>query len=154
NIVFDHVSVSWEQDEGIANGSAGGIDNVTIWRSIVAEGIIHATGSDNCSGGGLSGGHGGALSGGHNSMFQSVLSPHHERNWLQSDGGDSGYVANNIFYMGYGQGILFSDAYGGPSLASAVGNYFRRDSEDLSYLSMGPLAITALQTDPASQIYL
>ena len=50
NVVFDHMSVSWAQDENI--GIQGPANDVTFWRTISSEGLFQVAGSSGCSGGG------------------------------------------------------------------------------------------------------
>ncbi len=56
NNVLDHVSISWAQDEGVVLVTTP--HDSTVWRSIVAEILIAAPGSSDCTGGGISTGNG------------------------------------------------------------------------------------------------
>jgi len=52
HVVIDHVSTSWGQDENVYfYPGAGGVDaNVTVWKSLIAEGLRNAPGSDSACG--------------------------------------------------------------------------------------------------------
>lgn len=54
NVVFDHVSCAWGQDENLyAFG-----DDISYWRCLTAEALYRTAGTSGCGGGGLSAGHG------------------------------------------------------------------------------------------------
>lgn len=58
-IVLDHMSFSWGQDENVGfNWTNGQSTDAVVYRSITAEGLVRASGSGSCTGGGFSNGHG------------------------------------------------------------------------------------------------
>jgi hypothetical protein len=122
NVVFDHMSVSWGQDENI--GIQGPARDVTFWRTITSEGIFQVSGSAVCSGGGVSNGHslliGGSGNGGV-AVIQSLLSRSRERTPLIGDS-SAVYFANNVISAGHeGFGVE-----NGPVLTSVINNYIKR----------------------------
>lgn len=128
NVVFDHLSVSWGQDENIAISGSNTTTNATIWRSMSTEGLFQAPGSDGCSGGGLANGHGILINTGASNVavLQSLMALNFERNpYFQS--GTAGYVANNVMYN-TADGFFMADPDGIhlSSSATVVGNYFKR----------------------------
>lgn len=140
NIVVDHMSTSWGQDEGIVVLNTSRDSNTVIWRSIMSEGLYFTygtgpneqyPGSPACGGGGASGGHGllvyvetkGVT------VAQSVFAKNHERN-PNVQGGTSLVFLNNLIYGWRGlEGVLFVNFDGGGGFgniwkASVVGNRF------------------------------
>jgi hypothetical protein len=132
NIVLDHMSVSWGQDENFAFANANRALDMTIWRSITAEGLFRVPGSDSCTGGGLSNGHGMLIYASARNVFvgQTLFANNTERNpYMESD--SRTVLVNNVIYQWHGpQGFFFSNAdssgnpNGPPWFASAVGNRF------------------------------
>jgi hypothetical protein len=130
NVVMDHMSISWGQDEnfgfGYGTSQNGGLTNATVWRSIIAEGLVAAPESSACSGGGVSGGHGiGAGPTKRVAVIQSLLAHNRERNpWMT---GAWALLANNVVYNWANQwGFVFSNSldYPGSWYVTAVGNKF------------------------------
>jgi hypothetical protein len=127
NIVLDHMSVSWAQDENLVFANGSRAINATVWRSITAEALHMAPNTSQCGGGGMSRGHGLLVSDytRNVSVLQSLFAHNVERN-PYAQGGSSTYIANNLFYN-FGEGTLFGDPNGaGPLQATVVGNYYRR----------------------------
>lgn len=132
NVVFDHISTSWSQDEGFYAGRTdanGGLANVTFWRSIAAEGLWDAPWTRVC-GGALNGeaanGHGIFIEGQHVDVIQSLLAHNRERNPMV-DGRSSARVLNNLIYGWQGEWGIFlfnKQASPGPWFLTAVGNRF------------------------------
>jgi len=130
NVVYDHVSVSWAQDESLA---VGGAFNVTFWNVLEAEGLYFARGSGGCTGGGGDVGHGLLVYAGSWNIFvaNSILSTNMVRNPYQQ--GDTSLVfANNLVYQWNGSGGYNAanfdgggGPYGGPWAAAIVGNVFK-----------------------------
>jgi hypothetical protein len=133
NIVIDHMSISWAQDEGMA--FEGATRDSTLWRSIVSETLYNTSGTSGCTGGGISDGHGVAVGNGRQlSMLQNLLAHNLNRNFLSGAVG-SYYVANNVVYdpgaaphwidysfvSGSGTSTNSANMQG-----TAVGNHFRR----------------------------
>ena len=139
NIVFDHMSISWAQDEGLA--FEGSTRDSTLWRSIVAETLYNTAGTSTCTGGGLSDGHGvGVGNGAQLSMVQNLLAHNLNRNFLSGAVG-SYYLANNLIYNpgAASQWIDYSFVSGSGTntnssnmKASAIGNHYRRSSANTS----------------------
>jgi len=129
-LVFDHMSISWAQDENVTLSSPtslnGGNVDATFWRSITAEGLKQAPNSGNCPGGGYSNGHGMLIKPGRGAVIQSLFAHNFERN----PGVISAATAflNNLVYDWNGEwGFFFSNnpEYGGkPWYNTAVGNRF------------------------------
>lgn len=131
NIVLDHVSSSWGQDEGVIVLNTSRDANMVIWRSILSEGLYFTPGTSGCGGGGASGGHGllvyvetkGIT------VAQSVFAKNHERN-PNVQGGTSLVYLNNLIYGWRGlEGVLFVNFNSGGGngniwKASVVGNRF------------------------------
>ena len=131
NIVLDHMSFSWGQDENLAFSPTNDQPtNLTVWRSIVAEGLYRTPGSENCSGGGLSNGHGILIASGTSNVaiIQTLIANNVERNpYILAD--TRTVLVNNLIYQWHGPwGFFFNngspDGAGGPWYASAVGNRF------------------------------
>jgi hypothetical protein len=133
NTVFDHMSVSWGQDDNIAlNWTNGQSSDATFYRTIVAEGLYRSPGSESCTGGGTSNGHAvyfGPASGS-SALVQSLFANNFERNPYML--GDTRVVLlNNVIYQWHGPwGMFFNNggvsggSIGGPWYASVVGNRF------------------------------
>jgi hypothetical protein len=132
-IVLDHLSIAWSQDDSVAaSWTNGQPSEITLYRSIIAEGLYRAPNTSGCSGGGTSNGHGwlGAASSGMQSIVQSLFATNYERNpYVQGDTrllllnalvfqwhGPWGFFANNY--------NVSSDGAAGPWRASVVGNRF------------------------------
>jgi hypothetical protein len=127
NIIYDHLSVSWAQDEGM--NFAYSTHDSTMWRNIVAEQLHHTPGMESCSGGGESPGTGIGIGFGANiSLLQNLLAHNVARNMLHSGGGPF-YVTNNIVYDP-NEGPTWQVGYAGYDtfVASAIGNYLKRSS--------------------------
>lgn len=134
NLVFDHLSASWGQDENMYlfrdNGS--GPIAATVYRSILSEGLFLQPGSSGCTGGGASNGHGlliyrftyGVT------VVQNLFAHNRERNpYAQTD--TRSVVLNNVIYNWFKEwGIVLADNNTGDSTSpwylSAVGNRFIR----------------------------
>lgn len=132
-IVFDHMSFSWGADENLAfSWTLGQSTDAVVYKSILAEGLYRAPGTDACSGGGFSNGHGIliAAEAGRVAIIQSLFASNFERNpYMQ--GGTKATIVNNLIYQWHGPwGIFFnnanvsSDGHTGPWFSSAVGNRF------------------------------
>jgi hypothetical protein len=133
NIIIDHMSFSWGQDENLAfNWTNGQSTDATVWRSIVSEGLYRAAGADKCPGGGASNGHGILISAesGRVAVIQSLFANNFERNpYMQ--GGTQVALLNNLVYQWHGPwGFFFNnggvcmECRGKPWAASVVGNRF------------------------------
>jgi hypothetical protein len=133
NLVYDHMSISWAQDENIvmaypAIGVNGGMTDATFWRSITAEGLRNAPGSSGCTGGGTSNGHGIGIYGSskHAAVIQSLIAHNMERNpWMAGAGSE--LLVNNLVYNwngteGYKVGNWVEQP--GAWAQTAVGNRF------------------------------
>jgi hypothetical protein len=165
NVVMDHMSLSWAQDEnfmfGYGTSQNGGLTNATIWRSIIAEGLAWAPGSSGCSGGGQSGGHGiGAGPAKRVAVMQTLIAKNRERNPYFT--ATWGLLANNVIYdwngpWGY---FLANNDGSGPWYITAIGNRFivgpNTASADIGGGAGGAYAFyyyTGLGTDSRNQIY-
>ena len=131
NIVLDHMSFSWAQDENLGfNWTTGQPTNATVWRSIVAEGLYRAAGSGGCPGGGTSNGHGVLIANGAGTVavIQSLFANNVERNpYILAD--TRTVLVNNLIYQWHGPwGFFFNNSTpegaGGPWYASVAGNRF------------------------------
>ncbi len=135
NVVVDHMSVSWGQDENVVIYNPTRAANVVIWRSISVEGLAATPGTAGCGGGGLANGH---------SMFvyadttgvtiaQSLMGKSQERN-PYSLGGSALVMLNNLIYGWHtAEGNIWSNAdagggSGNPWHASVIGNRFIANS--------------------------
>lgn len=129
NVVMDHMSLSWAQDEGFFVGQTdanGGNVNFTAWRCIAAEGLFRAPGGDACTGGGQANGHGFLLQGTQMEIIQSLMACNFERNPMAA-GGISLTNLNNIIYGWQGEWGLFVFNFNlvpGPYFVTAVGNRY------------------------------
>lgn len=104
NIVLDHMSFSWGQDENLAfNWTNGQSTDATVWRCIMAEGIFQAAGGASCEGGGTSQGHGILIDAeaGYVAVIQSLFSTNVERNPYML-GKTNTALVNNLQYQTYG----------------------------------------------------
>ena len=130
NVVVDHVSVSWAQDESL--GVAGAY-NVTFWNVLEAEGLNFARGSEWCTGGGSGPGRGMLIYAGSRNVFvaNSILSTNPIRNPYQQ--GDTSLVfTNNLVYQWHSSGGFNAANFdagggssGGPWASVVVGNVFK-----------------------------
>lgn len=135
NIVFDHMSFSWGQDENLGfNWTNGQSTQATVWRSVFAEGLYQAAGSNVCTGGGVSNGHGILIDtdARHVAVIQSVFASNYERNPYML-GRTNTALINNLQYQVHGPwGFFFNNgSVCGPSCgtndpwySSAVGNRY------------------------------
>jgi len=117
NIVGDHLSLSWAQDEN-ASTWYGGVHDVTVTNSIISEALRGAED-------GL-----GMLVGDSTknyAVINSLMASNQERN-PYFKGGTTGISANNVVYnWGGNQAAYTADDYGsGPSQIAVVGNVFIR----------------------------
>lgn len=132
NVVLDHMSVSWAQDEQFYSGPTaanGGDANFTIWRSIAAEGLWNADTDNVCTGalgGEAANGHNVFIEGHRADILQSVMAHSRERNPM-IDGSIAVRVLNNIIYGWQGEWGVFlfnKEANPGPWFLNAAGNRF------------------------------
>jgi hypothetical protein len=131
NIVFDHMSVSWGQDENIVLYNPARAIDVTIWRSIISEGLQSTPGTEGCGGGGLSPSHGLLIYAGTKEVLvgQTLFANNSQRN-PNMQGDTSTVLVNNLIYQWHAaEGYLFVNfnaggSAGGPWYASVVGNRF------------------------------
>ena len=117
NIVGDHLSLSWAQDEN-ASTWYGGVHDVTVTNSIISEalrgpedglGMLVGDSTKNYA------------------VINSLMASNQERN-PYFKGGTTGISANNVVYnWGGNQAAYTADDYGsGPSQIAVVGNVFIR----------------------------
>lgn len=129
HVVLDHMSLSWGQDENLFIGQTdanGGNSDVTVWRSITAEGLFQAPSSNSCGGGGLANGHGILSEAQHLAVIQHLYANNFERN-PQIAGGASNVLLNNIIYGWQGENGLFIfnfDGQPGPWYTTSIGNRY------------------------------
>jgi len=158
NIVLDHISASWGQDETIyiSNPRVPAM-NVTVWRSIISEGLNGAM-NGGCSEGSPNGSyqsHGLLVYDGTKfvSILQSLFAHNLERNPYAS-GDTTTYIANNVVYdfdnASATQVIDNEYRAGGRLLSTVVGNYYRRGPSTDFYVS----AVGARYLSPSSRLYL
>ncbi len=122
DVILDHCSISWAQDEQFSSRSAG---NLTLQRTLISE-ALHVAGHNNYPPGKS---HGFAASiGGSVGSFQHNLLAHCEgRNWSLAGGLDpSGHhtgsldIRNNVVYNWDGR-----TTDGGAEFVNFVGNYYK-----------------------------
>lgn len=137
NVVYDHVSVSWGQDENLytyVGGGPGGAANIVFWRSITSENLAYAgPASAMCNPSHPDGepGHGFLVTENSTgvSIIQSLFAHNEQRNPLIQNG--SAVVSlNNIIYNWYKEwGFAAESRDNLPSVAwhaSVAGNRFIR----------------------------
>lgn len=131
NVVLDHCSISWGQDENVIFYNPTRNMNSSMWRCLVYEGLFFTPGTEQCGGGGASGGHGLLVYPGTKgvTIAQCVFAKNHERNPNMQ--GDTHVVLVNNIVFGWhaAEGFLFVcfDVGGSFGLAwrgTAVGNRF------------------------------
>jgi pectate lyase len=118
NIIADHISISWNQDEGIGiwRGSSTPLHDITMSNNFIAEGLAsHPTG---------------LIIGSDSSALDAELSNvdfHHNltmtnghRNPLMKN--KSGRVINNIYYNQY----FYINQFGGGGQFDSIGNYYKK----------------------------
>jgi hypothetical protein len=161
NIVVDHVSVSWAQDESLSVGNTA--NNITFWNVLQAEGLFLPAGTEGCVGGGAGTGHGLFLYAGAWNVFaaNSILSTNVTRNPYQQ--GDTALVfANNLVYQWFGSGAFNATNYdsgggtsGGPWYATVVGNVFKAGPQTDNYgdNTIFLYGIVGGPSTPGNQIY-
>ena len=146
NIVLDHLSVSWAQDENISVSTNS--RDVTVWRTISSEGLYRTPQSESCGGGGTANGHGLALGNVQRvAVLQNLLAHNLERTPHHGTPSSS-YIANNVLYNAH-EGHLYEQVLNGAILSTSIGNYIKRgptSRADSFILSVGLL--------PGSRIYL
>jgi pectate lyase len=130
NVIADHNSLSWNQDEGYGawRGRDFPMRNITFSNSLIAEGLeSHSTGL-------IAGGNNSALSSGvtdldlHHNLFMN----NNHRNPLLKIG--SARVVNNIFY----NNRFYIGQYGGAGKYDVIGNVYKRGP-------MTPAALSPVQ---------
>jgi len=128
NVVADHVSIGWAQDDSFTAYNSS--TSVTLWRSIVAESLNNAQPGNTCTGGG-SDGHGVlAFADATNVLIAQNLIMSHNSRCPYVQGGTATVVVNNLVYNCRGGWAFFVatnyNANGGlPGsrwLATVVGN--------------------------------
>jgi hypothetical protein len=132
NLVFDHMSTSWNQDEGYVFQQHARDANITVWRCIQAEGLF-ARRAGECSGGTGGGPHGMLVYAQTHNVYiiQSLFSMNQERNPYMQNGTRT-VLVNNVVYnwlsvWGFTwtqNASLGSPGAGEEWYASAVGNRF------------------------------
>ena len=120
DVIFDHISVSWGQDDMLGFGAQNSTTSTVQW-SIVAEGI-HCGRKSNCQGKGISGGGVGVKA----SLLHNLIANTADRNPLIGDGYVD--VINNVIHNVGGNSMVVGSHYA-PFRGNIVGNYF----------SIGPL---------------
>src|SRR6185295_18767194 len=130
NVVFDHMSISWGQDENVYVVARERPADVTFWRSITAENLHRTPGSASCTGT-VEDSHGFLVYDDTTNVavIQSLFAHNLTRNPYMQNG--SGVVLlNNVVYDWYKEwGFFFGNhrnLAGGAWQASAVGNLFIR----------------------------
>jgi hypothetical protein len=132
NIVMDHMSISWGQDENVYlyPGQGGGDANVTFWRSITSEGLRQAPGSAACTGQ-LEDGHGFLIT--QNVTKVAIIQSLFAHNWVRNPYGQNGSqvtILNNVIYDWYKDGAIDFESHstlpGGPWSVTTAGNRFVR----------------------------
>lgn len=118
DVIADHNSLSWNQDEGygIWNGDSKGIGNLTFSQSLIAEGLAsHSTGV-------IVGGSNSALAANVTDvdMHHNLIMNNGHRNPLMKN--KSGRVINNIFYNQY---FYINQMLGG-GLFDVIGNFYKK----------------------------
>jgi len=152
NVVFDHMSVSWGQDEGMYFSA----DNVTVWRSIMSEGLFQVPGSEGCGGGGLSNGHGLLVAGyaQNVAVVESVFAHNAARN-PEIHGGTTTLVVNNVMYdfanaNNEPAGTLFYAPDPSPFNAAIIGNTYVNGPTSAT----DKYAVAVWSGEPGSVLYL
>lgn len=136
NIVLDHMSVSWGQDENIYvyPGLDGGDTNLTFWRSITSENLSYAGATSSmCNPSHPQGepGHGFLVTNGATrvAMIQSLTAHNEQRNPLIQNGASMAML-NNVVYDWYKEWGFVAESRDslpeGAWHATVVGNRFIR----------------------------
>jgi hypothetical protein len=130
NVVIDHMSTSWGQDEGMVFYNPTRPINVTVWRSLVAEGLFtKRSASDGCGGGTGGGPHGILVYASTQNVFvgQSIMSTNQERNPYMQNGTRTVLVNNLVYNWLSVWGFTWTnhtELSGAQWYASVVGNRF------------------------------
>ena len=130
NLVFDHMSLSWNQDESILfypTSENGGFTDATVWRSTMAEGLANAPGMAACEGGGGTGpGHGPASAGRHVAFIQNLIAHNGVRNPTINGDSSTAFINNVVYdWPGANGSFLFNlSDYPGPWYATWIGNRY------------------------------
>lgn len=138
NIVLDHMSLSWGEDE---NCDWVGATNCTFWRSITSENLNFASGS-------VEAGHGMLLNDDAQGIasIQSLFHSNNQRNPYVT-ANCKALLINNVVYNWYKEwGFFFNDSHDGYNvrwLASCLGNRFIR----------GPLTVNPADENYAVMFY-
>lgn len=157
NVVYDHMSVSWGQDENIVLTNGSVPMNTTVWRSIIAEGL-HDAMNYACGGSpdGTFQAHGILIydNAKNVSVIQNLLATNVERN-PYAKGNTTSYIANNVIYnWGDVQAAIFADPDGaGTVLSTFVGNYLKRGPLTAIY-SQPPFIARSRYLPSGSQLYM
>lgn len=133
NLVYDHLSVSWGQDETVVLYNPARPINATVWRSVIAEGLDGAM-NGRCGGSpdGTFQSHGMLVYSGTQNVFvgQTLFAHNVQRN-PYSQGDTRLVLVNNLIFDWAGEeGFLWANfdtnggSTGGAWFASAVGNRF------------------------------
>lgn len=132
NVVFDHMSVSWGQDENVYlyTGLSGGDANVTFWRSITAESLHRTPGSSACTGS-LEDGHGFLIT--QNTLGVGIIQSVFAHNFVRNPYGQNNTgvtLLNNVIYDWSRENGIDFECYtalgANPWYVTAVGNRFIR----------------------------
>jgi hypothetical protein len=148
DVVFDHVSVAWANDEGLVTmPSAAAEHNITFWRVLVGESLHYSARASAEAGRTLLTYQGSKKI----AMIDSLAVSAHERNpYLK--GNTSSYIVNNLFYnWSDGRATIFGDPDGaGPLQSTVANNYYRRGPSTPSSTWMAQ----ARYLKSGSQVYL
>lgn len=130
-VLFDHVSMSWQQDEGI---SPFVVDDTVIWRSLIAEALWGSEEQEVCGGGGSDIGHGLLVysRSHHIQIAQNVFASNASRNPLLVGDTDTILVNNLVYNWKAPWSVAFQNQISGQVgdqvtdawFASVVGNRF------------------------------
>ncbi len=125
DIVFDHISASWGQDENWVMQNPSADLNITVWRCITSE-SLQLPPVSGCSGG-TANSHGMLLYAGAKNVavIQTLFASNVERNpYMQND--TKSVLLNNLIYQWSGAWAFFygnhRDLPGGPWFSTVAGN--------------------------------
>jgi hypothetical protein len=160
NIVLDHMSVSWGQDENVVVYNLARPINVTVWRSIIAEGLEGAGNGMTCAGSpdGTFRSHGLLIYASTRNVFvgQTLFANNVERNPYMLNG-TSSVLVNNLVYNWYGVwGFAYGnhpDVSGEEWYGSAVGNRFIGGPDTTDGNDGHMFSFLAYYDQPGNRIY-